>query len=53
MTYRCLQQEGHTFEAPPPENAQRVGLLPLCPECATVGLPQDEPAEDSHLQPSA
>lgn len=53
MTYRCLQPEGHIFEAPSPENSQRVGLLPLCPECATVGLPDDESLVADHLQLSA
>lgn len=52
MTYRCLQPEGHIFDAPSPENSQRVGLLPLCPECATVGLP-DEGSEVGPLQLSA
>lgn len=52
MTYRCLQPEGHRFEARSPENTQRVGLLPLCPECATVGLPEDS-VEAGRLQLSA
>lgn len=53
MTYRCLQPEGHTFEAPPPESNQRVGLLPLCPECATVGLPDGESVVADRLPLSA